>query len=93
MPKMKADFPAGSGINVAGRQSAHLTGESISVKDFSAGFGGNSSLKLNSSFLRRWRFQKILTRLQVGPVIVCENGPTVLIPQFTGSPAKLCFSA
>lgn len=78
------------GMGLARHGAAHLTGETVSVENVSTGFFRDSSLKCRFWF---WVFEAILTRLQVGSVIVGEDLESFFVAQLSHSTAPLCDSA
>jgi len=60
MPNVQPDFPPCFGVNLPWTLAAHLASESVSVKNFSAEFGGNWASEADGSFVGRRLRQDVL---------------------------------
>ena len=50
MADMKPNLAPSGRINIAGRKTAHLTGEAIAVENFCAELSGDDAVELDGSF-------------------------------------------
>src|ERR1700676_1573962 len=82
---MKPNLAPGGRINISRRKTAHLTGKAVAVENFCAELRRNNAVALNRSFRGPFR-QQVLSRLQIRTIVVCENNPAFLLPQFAYAP-------
>src|SRR5271157_5152232 len=82
---MKPNLAPTGRINISRRKAAHLTGESVAVKNFCAELGRDDAVELNRSFWGLFR-QQVLSRFQVRAIVVCKDNPAFLLPQFAYTP-------
>jgi len=73
--EVKPNFASGGWINVAGRKTAHLTSEAVAVKNFRTEPRRDAALELDSLVRRLFR-QDVLSRFQIGNVIVSDDLPS-----------------
>src|SRR5437016_3227519 len=78
---MEPDLASSPWVDIPGRQAAHLAGEAVSIEDLSPQLRRNTAFKLNGVF-GRFLCQEVLPRLQIRNIMVCEDLPAFLLPQF-----------